>query len=598
MNQKNFRDLLDHAPMSDIVLRRSELRLDIVAAFGGYLIIEGQCSSSDAVAAVSVRLPNACFARAIPIVHGSRRIQRGQNGESDAIGFILKAAYQEVVELRPLQRNLCWTVETEAGSKSQLAARARPMYLPDGNADPLARWAIMRAIEAGLISDDKAALARFEFAHSDKLPSVGARVETFVRSGEALLIELWAANAGKRNLVAFSPDLMDVAAGDELMFLPRPELNDAIAKSGCVVETDQHGVLVSLKGKFCANNGATLAEITDNKIVAIQKIETTPMAPSQDLFERIVSVAGNGRLPSPEIAERFIRPMISAAAPDLEFQSHLISGADASPEISIIVALAGDVRSIQSFIAMQLKSPPSLEWIMVCDDPSLHGDLLAQLQSRRGVLRGRTLLVCNKNSYGYARANMIGAKVARGRMLLFMAADVWIDDFSVFNTGVAAIDSGAYGAVGFRLYHEDGTLLHDGLRFQKSAAAYDLLLSDCPGQGLPPKNDDSSIVSVPAATNALLLISRGIFDEIGGFDDSYIIHEYEDLDLCLKINRLARKQVGLIRDRGCYRLIQKEAAAIGEMSLAGIVVYLNCINFNRKWGSTIANEINNKEWFR
>jgi GT2 family glycosyltransferase len=246
---------------------------------------------------------------------------------------------------------------------------------------------------------------------------------------------------------------------------------------------------------------------------------------------------------------------------------------------------------------MQLKLYTSIEWIIVCDDPSLHSDVLAQLQSRRKLLRGRTILLCNSDSYGCGRVNMIGAKVAQGRMLLFMAADIWIDDFSVFKKGFAAIDSGAYGAVGFRLLHEDGTILHDGLRFEKSSELHDLFLLDHPGQGLPPKDYDDKIVSVPAVTSALLLISKKIFDDVGGFDNIYLVHEYEDVDLCMKVNQIARKEIGLIRERGCYRLFQKEVSVIGEMSLAGIIVYLNCLSFNRKWGSKIGREINNSEWF-
>jgi GT2 family glycosyltransferase len=42
---------------------------------------------------------------------------------------------------------------------------------------------------------------------------------------------------------------------------------------------------------------------------------------------------------------------------------------------------------------------------------------------------------------------------------------------------------------------------------------------------------------VPGVTGACIVMPRELFDELGGFDESYVIGDYEDSDLCLKIRR-------------------------------------------------------------
>jgi O-antigen biosynthesis protein len=394
---------------------------------------------------------------------------------------------------------------------------------------------------------------------------------------------LWAPNAGKRNLIAFDPDLVDVADRDDILFLPQPDLGQSV------------GAIVSLRNYTKTNGYIVLAEINDGKIIAAQKIEIAPKAPTQALFENIVKNAGHGRLPTPAIMERYIRPMISGMNRTIAHDAHIILDVDTKPDISVIAAVTGGLHCIHSFIATQMAAPSSLEWILVCDDPSLHEEALVYLVARKDALKCRTIFVCNKESYGTGRSNNIGARTARGRMLLFMASDVWIDDFALITKAAAAIDAGSSDVVGFRLTYEDGSLLHNGLHFKKSTQIHGLLVIDHPGKGFPPPEDSDNIIVVPAVPGALLLISKNIFESVAGFDDAYLVCDYEDIDLCMKV-RASGKQIGLIQQGGCYQVSSDLSVTLGDLSLAGIVLYLNCLTFNRKWAVEIGQEIADCRW--
>ena len=570
-----------------------KLHLDMVAVFGGYLVVEGQCAAEDVVSVVSVQPSNAHSARRVTVAQFARHIRPGSPAYEN--GFTLKIPYGEVADMRPLQQSMRWSVETEAGLRAHLTGRARAIQLLDGKSDSLAKWAITRAIEVGLFDGDRAALVNSGLTFSENMPRIDAHVEAVVRTGDVLVMALWAPNVGKRNLIAFDPDLVDVADRDDILFFSRPDLNESIARSGVVVETFLHGAIISLRNYSQNNDYIVLAEIRDGKLIAAQKIETTPMAPSQDLFERIVKNAGNEQFPTPAIMEHYIRPMTSCIKQNIEFESHIIADSNAKLDVSVIVAVPGGLNFIHSLVAMQMKAPSSLEWILVCDDPSLHGEALAYLLARKGALKCRTILVCNKESYGTGRCNKIGAQTARGRMFLFMASDVWIDVFALVGKAAAAIDAGTCGAVGFRLAYEDGSLLNDGLYLKRSSEQHGLFVIDHPGKGFPLQEDGGKIILVPAVSGALLLISKSIFESVDGFDDDYLVCDYEDVDLCLKV-RASGKQIGLIQEGGCYQLRFEPPVTLGDLSLAGIVLYLNCLTFNHKWAIKIGHEIADSRW--
>jgi O-antigen biosynthesis protein len=92
----------------------------------------------------------------------------------------------------------------------------------------------------------------------------------------------------------------------------------------------------------------------------------------------------------------------------------------------------------------------------------------------------------------------------------------------------------AIGAVGPKLLFDDGSLQHAGLTFERdienrwyNTHFFKGYPRDWAAANLPR--------SVPGITGAAMLLPRAVYEDVGGFSEDYVVGDYEDSDLCLKI---------------------------------------------------------------
>ena len=91
------------------------------------------------------------------------------------------------------------------------------------------------------------------------------------------------------------------------------------------------------------------------------------------------------------------------------------------------------------------------------------------------------------------------------------------------------------GAVGARLYYEDGTIQHAGVIVGAGGVAGHAFLGfphEAPGYfGRAMMAQDLS-----AVTAACMMVKKCVYEEVGGFDESYAV-AFNDVDLCMKIRK-------------------------------------------------------------
>jgi len=147
-------------------------------------------------------------------------------------------------------------------------------------------------------------------------------------------------------------------------------------------------------------------------------------------------------------------------------------------------------------------------------------------------LDGDVQIIRNNKNLGFGKACNQGARVARGKYFVFLNNDT-IPHPGWLQTLVNEADSDPDVAiVGSKLLYTDNTVQHAGIVFNRKTGL--------PGHWASGVTKDSPLVSnrrqCKAVTAACMLVKREVFERVKGFDEAYI-NGYEDIDLCLKIER-------------------------------------------------------------
>ena len=202
------------------------------------------------------------------------------------------------------------------------------------------------------------------------------------------------------------------------------------------------------------------------------------------------------------------------------------------PTCSIIIPVYNQIEHTGRCLdAIERNTGRSSYEIIIVDNASSDGTASYLEKIKRHV---RT--VTNTENLGFSKANNQGARIARGKFLVFLNNDTvpqpgWLD--AMVDTALSRPDAAVVGA---KLLYPDDTIQHAGVIFnQKLRAPYHIY------QGLhrnhPATNREREF---PVVTGACMLVLRSIFQDVGGFDESYI-NCFEDVDFCLRVREKGHK---------------------------------------------------------
>ena len=175
------------------------------------------------------------------------------------------------------------------------------------------------------------------------------------------------------------------------------------------------------------------------------------------------------------------------------------------------------------------------------DDPSIVAPVL-DLAARYHQLFGVPFrVVWYGENRGYAGANNIGASFARGKHLVLLNSDVIPQQPGWLSTLGSALETlPAAGAVGPLLQFGDGAIQHAGMYPRTDVSWPGFILNTHRHMGMAWTGDDRPSQH-PMLTAACLMLRTEDFRRVGGFDENYLIGDFEDSDLCLSLRKLGRK---------------------------------------------------------
>ncbi|MEA1830982.1 glycosyltransferase family 2 protein [Methylobacterium durans] len=202
-----------------------------------------------------------------------------------------------------------------------------------------------------------------------------------------------------------------------------------------------------------------------------------------------------------------------------------------TPTVSIVIPSKDNPAMLRRCVDSILKVSTYRSFeIVVIDNGSTQRPALKTLEELRKL--DAVTILSDPSPFNYSAINNLGARTARGEILLFLNDDTEIlsPDWLERLAGYAQRDH--VGAVGARLLFPDGKIQHCGI----------VNLYDGPGHAFYRRNDDQVAdfgrntleFDWVAVTGACLAIERRKFVAVGGFDETLPV-AYNDVELCFRL---------------------------------------------------------------
>lgn len=220
---------------------------------------------------------------------------------------------------------------------------------------------------------------------------------------------------------------------------------------------------------------------------------------------------------------------------------------DPSAEISVIMVVYMTGPALFTSIARVL-ADPDVDNFVIVDNGSSEQDqarlfAISQTDDRIRLLQGH-------GNIGFARGANLGASAARGRFLVFLNPDAFLERGCVKSLAEAAKGQPSPCLIGARVLNEDRTEQR-GARRHEVTPVTTLLSFTRLAERIPAlsrfeihlENEPlpTAPVPVPTISGACFGVSRGDFRRLKGFDGDFFLH-VEDVDLCWR----AREKGGIV----------------------------------------------------
>lgn len=271
---------------------------------------------------------------------------------------------------------------------------------------------------------------------------------------------------------------------------------------------------------------------------------------------------------------------------ELPVSDHVLGNLPIAPAVSIIVPLYARTDFVESQMVEWARDHwirENAEIIYVIDDPELVAPFRQQADELHRLYGVPFRWLWGHINRGFSGANNLGAAHARAPKLLFLNSDAFPQQPGWLARMTEALDGNPeIGVVGARLTFAEGGIQHAGMRFEW-LEQYGVWLNKHPGMGLDPALDPASgPTRVPAVTGACMLLRADDFKAVGGWDTGYLIGDFEDSDLCLKLHERGLGSLYL-PDVQLTHLERQSMNALGSDAFRIWVTLWNAVRHQRRW---------------
>jgi GT2 family glycosyltransferase len=331
----------------------------------------------------------------------------------------------------------------------------------------------------------------------------------------------------------------------------RPDISDLLKSKGLPVNHDDHGLFGLIPFSSVSSYEKTKFYLqAKSRLGYCTKVEiNTVISGEQNSLGIIKNILTNAPIPTynmREILDNHIGPTVreiwrSRSQPKVK--PHIVEYGKQveNPQVSVIVPLYGRIDFIKYQLALFADDPDfqNNELIYVLDDPRLQEQCIFLCENQSSLFQVPFKTLYLGTNLGYGGANNAGVAIAKGRLILLLNSDVMPKKTGWLSSLVNIHDSLSNpGSLGVKLLYGDGSIQHAGTKLFRCAAWDNLWSNEHPGKGQPNiPQPNATPQKIPTLTGACLMILKERYQRVGGFDESYILGDFEDSDLCLKLHQ-------------------------------------------------------------
>lgn len=210
------------------------------------------------------------------------------------------------------------------------------------------------------------------------------------------------------------------------------------------------------------------------------------------------------------------------------------------PKTSIVTVTFNSREGLRKYIeSIDVEARETPLDVTVVDNASSDGTVeLLRVEAKRPFLK----IIANEVNLGFARSSNMGATASVGQYLLFLNPDTAVKPTAIRKLTNFLDEHPEAGVVAPKILNEDGSLqfsCRDEPRILFAVLEAFRLWRLSPGLfgGYRYASwHHNTTRAVGWVSGACLMIRKSLFEEIGGFDESFFLY-YEDTDLCLRVRR-------------------------------------------------------------
>ena len=205
------------------------------------------------------------------------------------------------------------------------------------------------------------------------------------------------------------------------------------------------------------------------------------------------------------------------------------------PLVSILIPNKDHIEDLQRCVQSLYKVSGYTNFeVIIIENGSVEDNTFKYYEQLSNQYKNIRIVTWTKGKqFNFSALNNFGATHAKGEYLLFLNNDTEIINKDAILEMVSHASRKEVGAVGARLYYPDGTVQHAGVIVGLGGIAGHAF-KDFSRQNGGYFYRSICTQDYSAVTAACMMMSKSLFEEIGGFDETLKV-AFNDIDLCMQI---------------------------------------------------------------